>query len=329
MIMTRTLRLILTLVVMAAAAFGATAQRRVTPVTPPKPGQSVNKPKEFDRTRLAERLDAQGNIILVDTVTGLEFVDSSAIEAAKPRNLYPRWESIDFGVDIWDAAMRLTGQKYGVGSAFARLSIHNRFFPLVEVGFGRANMRPDGANYTFKSPLSPYFKIGVDYNMFYNNSPSYALLVGLRYCYTPFKWSVDNVTVPGSYWDDPSSFDIPQQNYSAQFLEISIGVRVKLIGPISAGWQFRYRSITHERKNAYGEPMYIPGFGQRKHPVSGAFSIIYTIPLNRRTTTAVDNSDGTVTVTELPANSESSESSENSESPESHDTPTTSPTQQL
>ncbi|MDE6545957.1 MAG: hypothetical protein K2L63_07640, partial [Paramuribaculum sp.] len=145
-------------------------------------------------------------------------------------------------------------------------------------------------------------------------------------CYTPFKWSVDNVTVPGTYWDDASTFDIPQQSYSAQFLEISIGVRVKLAGPVSAGWQFRYRSITSESKTAYGQPMYIPGFGQRKHPVSGAFSIIYTLPLNRRKATAVDNSDGTVTVTELPS---TSESQERSGSTKSAGDPAVTPTQQL
>lgn len=53
--------------------------------------------------------------------------------------------------------------------------------------------------------MAPFFKIGADYNVFYNNSPAYALLVGLRYGFTSYKWSVDDVTVPGSYWDDPSS----------------------------------------------------------------------------------------------------------------------------
>lgn len=283
------LRFLTVLILVAATAISVVAQRRVTPVEPPRPGQqNVEKPKEFDRTRLAERLDAQGNIILVDTITGVEFVDSTLI-ADTPHNIYPRWQSLDVGVDIWDPVMRMLGQKYGFGSAFVRLSIHNRVFPLFEAGFGKADISPDGSNYTFKSPMAPFFKLGVDYNVFYNNSPDYALLVGLRYGFTPFKWSVDNVTVPGSYWDDPSSFSIAQQNATAGYLEISFGIRVKIAGPISAGWQFKFRSLLHESKNIHGEPMYIPGFGKRSMPICGAFSIIYTLPLNRGSLTSVDN----------------------------------------
>lgn len=281
-------------VIFMLTVLSASAQRRVTPVSPPKPGQTLLKPKEFDRTRLAERLDAQGNIILVDTVTGLEFIDSAAM-AEKPRNLYPRWQQLDIGVDIWDPFMRMIGQKYGLASAFVRLSIHNRFFPLFEAGLGKADITPDDSNFTYKSPMAPFFKIGFDYNIFYNNSPDYAFLVGLRYGFTPFKWSVDNITVPGSYWDDPSSFTIPQQSSTTGFLEISLGVRVKLFGPISAGWQFKYRSILHNSKNRYGEPMYIPGFGKRNQSVNGALTIIYSIPLNRQRPAVVDSKSGKVT----------------------------------
>ncbi|MCM1029257.1 MAG: DUF6048 family protein [Pseudoflavonifractor sp.] len=288
--MPRLLCLIVALLYMTMTPIGAAAQRRVNPVKPANPGQKivVAKPKEIDRTRLAERLDAQGNIILVDTVTGLEFVDSAAM-AHRPRNLYPRWQALDIGVDIWDPVMRLLGQDYGLGSAFVRLSVHNRFFPLVEVGLGKANITPDGSNFTFKSPISPFFKIGAEYNVFYNNNPSYAFLVGLRYGFTPFKWSVDDVSVPGTYWDDPSTFTIPSQSYTAGFLEVSLGVKVKLIGPLSAGWQFKFRSIIHESNNPHGEPMYIPGFGKRGSPVSAAFSLIYTIPLNKGSSANVDN----------------------------------------
>lgn len=292
--MTRVARFTITIILILASALTVVAQqRRVNPVKPTRPGQAaVQKKKEIDRTRLAERLDAQGNIILVDTITGLEFVDSTAL-AQKPRNIYPRWQSIDIGVDIWDPVMRILGQQYGIASAYASLSIHNRFFPLVEVGLGKASIKPDDSNFTFRSPMSPFFKIGADYNVFYNNSPDYALLVGLRYGFTSFKWSVDDVSVPGSYWDDPSTFSIPPQKATAGFFEVSLGVRVKIAGPVSAGWQFKFRNIIHESKNIHGEPLYVPGFGKRGSGISGAFSIIYTIPLNSRTSKSVDNDRGT------------------------------------
>lgn len=297
---TSRLRILLIILSMVATTLSVAAQRRVTPVNPPKPGQVQleNKKNEIDRTRLAERLDAQGNIILVDTVTGLEFVDSAAIRA-RARNIYPRMQSIDVGIDVWDPVMRALGQKYGLASAYVRLSMYNRFFPLFEAGLGAANITPDGSNFTFKSPTSPFFKIGADYNVFYNNSPDYCLLTGLRYGFTPYKWSVDNATIPGGYWQDPTTFSIPTQSATVGFLEISIGVRVKIAGPISAGWQFKFRKILHESKNEHGEPMYIPGFGKRSAPVNGAFSIIYTLPLNRGKARSVDI-ENTDTSTSLP-----------------------------
>ena len=60
-------------------AFSAQAQRRINPVTPPPPTQGTKKEvkEEFDKSRLAETKDSQGNVVLVDTVTGTEYIDSS------------------------------------------------------------------------------------------------------------------------------------------------------------------------------------------------------------------------------------------------------------
>lgn len=268
------------MLLMAVTSLGAAAQRRVNPVKPATPVKVAPAQKKAER---------QGNLVFIDTVTGIEIVDSAS-RAPRPGNIYPRWHSIDVGVDIWDPVMRLLGQDYGVGSAFVRLSLHNRVFPLAEAGLGRASLSPDGANYTFHTPLSPFFKIGLDYNIFYNNNPAYALLVGLRYGFTPFKWSVDNVTLYPDYWGSQEPFAIPSQSATAGFVEVSLGVRVKLVGPLSAGWQFKFRSLIHESGNIHGYPMYIPGFGKRSAPISGAFSIIYTIPLNKGASPHVESS---------------------------------------
>ena len=40
-----------------------------------------------------------------------------------------------------------------------------------------------------------------------------------------------------------------------------------------------------------GKPMYIPGFGKRGNALTGSFSIIYTIPLNKKGSAKV-NTDG-------------------------------------
>ena len=135
-------------------AMTVSAQRRVTPVTPSTGGAQNAEKTEIDRSRLAEKHDANGNIILVDTVTGKEFVDTTAM-IPMTKMIYPLMDAVTVGVNIWDPAMRLFGQKYGLGDVWAELSLHNRYKPVFEAGIGMIDDTPSGNNYTFKSGAAP------------------------------------------------------------------------------------------------------------------------------------------------------------------------------
>lgn len=161
-------------------AMTVSAQRRVTPVTPSGGGVQNTEKTEIDRSRLAEKHDANGNIILVDTVTGKEFVDTTAM-IPMTKMIYPLMDAVTVGVNIWDPAMRLFGQKYGLGDVWAELSLHNRYKPVFEAGIGMIDDTPSGNNYTFKSGAAPYFKIGMNYNFLYNSTPDYQVYAGIRY----------------------------------------------------------------------------------------------------------------------------------------------------
>ena len=153
------------------------AQRRITPVTPADPGSkpSVTDVKtKIDPSRLVTTTDANGNTITVDTVTGQEYVDSTLLKAP-PKMEYPLLHEVIAGVNVWDPIMRALGQKYGLGDVWGEVSLHNRYFPFFAVGLGNCNDTPVDKNYTFKTPLAPYFKIGASYNFFYNSNPDYKL----------------------------------------------------------------------------------------------------------------------------------------------------------
>ena len=75
--------------------------------------------------------------------------------------------------------------------------------------------------------------------------------------------------------------DIPSRNATAGWLELRLGVIVKIWGPISMGWNFKYSKMLHESKSAVGQPWYVPGFGTRGPGIGATFSVIYTIPLER------------------------------------------------
>ena len=268
-------------------ALPSAAQRKITPVKP-APAATTNpqqqRPvREVDpKANLAEARDAQGNIIFIDTVSGTEWVDTTIRKSAKM--IYPLLESVTVGVNLWDPAMRLLGQDYGGADIWAELSLHNRYKPVVEFGLSSANITPDGKNYTFHSPLAPYFRIGANYNIFYNNNPAYQFLTGVRYGLTFYKYDISEFTLDDPYWGISQQFSIPSQSATTGFFEFVAGVRVMLGKQISLGWMAKYHAILHESKAPYGKPMYIPGYGKRGGAFSASFSISYTLPLGKPST---------------------------------------------
>lgn len=273
------------------------AQRRVTPVNT---AQTATQPiNEFqgDTARINARMrasmkhyhDENGNVIYIDTVTGKEWRDTMSIQIKKREPMkYPLMESVSVGVDLWNPVMRVFGQKYGLIDFSGSLSLHNRYKAVFETGLGLANNTPDDNNFTYKSPMSMYFKVGADYNFLYNSTTAYQYFAGVRYGISNFSYSIEDISINSTYWDETAHPVIPSQRSTVGWGEFVMGLRVQLKGPISAGWTFRYHAILHESKERYGSPWYIPGLGSRGQAISGSISIYYTLPLNKKPVQAVN-----------------------------------------
>ena len=198
-----------------------------------------------------------------------------------PPTVYPRFTAVSVGVNVWDALARLTGQQYGVGGVWAELSIHNWFKPIVEFGFGMADYMPKDESYRYKSGMAPYFKIGLNYNFLYNSTPDYSVYLGLRYGISSFSYRIEDVTAVNGYWDESTTLSVPSQHATAGYFEFLFGLRVQIWRNISLGWELRVHKLLHQGTHLYGDPWYIPGFGTDGSLFSGAFSVSYTLPLQR------------------------------------------------
>lgn len=266
----------------------AQSRRRMTPVeTPATITQTVNEALT-DSTRIKEARiarsthyhDEQGRTVYVDTVTGEQWLDTAALMPVIKMK-YPLLDAASVSVDIWDPLMRAFGQDYGLVGFGAELSLHNRYKPVFELGFGQTKHTPSGGNYTYRSPMSMYFRLGLNYNFLFNSSPDYQFYAGLRYGFSTFSYAVENATLNASYWDENVRFDIPSQRVTAGWFELVFGLRVKLWGPVSAGWAFKYHNVLHQSATRYGQAWYIPGYGSRNASVTGSFSISYTFSLSK------------------------------------------------
>lgn len=287
--MMRLLSIILLIVISGTFAVDGLSQRRITPVTPnsnaipakDRKKESPVKKQDDSKKNLVEFRDTEGNVVLVDTISGQEYIDSTAI-AQKNKLDYSLLHEVTIGVNLWDPLMRCFGQKYGGTEISGELSLYNRFKPVIELGFGTADYTPEDGNYTYKSSIAPYFRIGMNYNFLYKSKPDYQFYAGVRYGYTSFSYELTDIHPVSDYWQESHLFNIPKQNSSAGFLEAVIGIKVKIIENLSMGWAFKYHTILHESKTTYGEPWYIPGYGSRTSSIAGSLSVMYTLPLGKK-----------------------------------------------
>lgn len=273
------------------------AQRRITPVTAPdahrQPVDSaliLKRQLEQRRARSTHYQGADGRTIMVDTVTGTEWIDSTLLPT-QPKMKYPLLYDITIGANIWDPIMRIFNQKYGGIDFVASLNLHNRYFPTIEVGIGMAKNTPSGNNFTYRSPLAPYFKIGADYNFLYNSNPDYKFFAGVRYGFSNFRYEIPEAMLPDDYWGDHVDISIPPTSVTVGWFEIGVGLRVHVWGPISAGWSVKYHTLLHHSSVKTGDPWYIPGYGTFNSSLSGAFIFSYTIGFNKNKTPKTDISD--------------------------------------
>ena len=273
------------------AAPRLSAQRRINPVqNASKELQGKNERRQegdtIDIDKIKQIHDGQGNVVLVDTVSGKELPDSVAnglIPGGKvPKMIQPLFHSVSVSVDVWDPLMRAFGQHYGLVEFSADLNLHNRYVPVVEVGLGQTDYTPEDNNYTFRVPVTPYFRIGCNYNFLYNSNPDYLVMAGVRFGFTRFNYEVGNVTLNSDYRGESTEFDLPRQTCSFSYMQLVFGLRIKVFGPVSMGWYLRYKAKLHESKDNYGKPWYIPGFGSRKGAITGSFYVAYTIPLHKK-----------------------------------------------
>lgn len=194
---------------------------------------------------------------------------------------YPLLTDISFGVNFIEPFFMAFGQSYASADVNATLNIWNRLQPTVELGLGWAKSTPDDMNFTYRGKPSPYFKVGVNYNFMFKNSPDYQALLGIRLGYSTFRYDVTDVSYYNSYWQEHIYFDITGERSHALWGEAAVGLKVKLSGPLSLGWMIRYHGIFSYGKNEQSRPWFIPGYGPRSSSLGLSMSLHYTLPLHR------------------------------------------------
>ena len=192
----------------------------------------------------------------------------------------PLFQGIMVGVDVYGFLNQALGSDIRSTEASIETNLLNRFFPVVEFGYGSMDKTDDETNIHFKTS-APFFRLGVNYNVFYKKPelPG-CLTVGLRYGFSSFKYDVQAPEMTDPNWGNtqvPVNYTGVKSNVG--WLEAVVGLRANVYKDFYLGLNVRYRSRLSMTKNENTEPYYIPGYGRGKSSSIGiTYSIIYKLP---------------------------------------------------
>ena len=150
---------------------------------------------------------------------------------------------------------------YGQYEAALRLNLHDQYFPILEVGYGRANHKEDEVTKISYKTHSPYFRIGADVNIMNNKHTGNCVFVGLRYGYTHYSVDVGHPIFEDPVWKSPTYFETTGSKCYQHWGELLFGIDGRVVGPLHLGWSGRYRMRIAHGDGTMGKTWYVPGYG--------------------------------------------------------------------
>lgn len=179
------------------------------------------------------------------------------------------FEGVSVGVDLLGAGQRVLSD-YGQYEASLRLNLRGRYFPVVELGIGEADVDDVTTSVRYKT-RAPYGRVGCDFNLLRNKHDLYRLYAGARLAYTSFHYDVTtSAPVPDPVWGGTASYSAKDVEAKACWAEVCGGIDVTIWRFVHMGWMVRYRARLSQSHGTVGEPYYIPGFGRNGSSRIGA-----------------------------------------------------------
>lgn len=161
---------------------------------------------------------------------------------------------------------------YGQYEAALRVSIKDKYFPVFELGMGKAKHDNELTGIHYETN-SPYARIGMDVNILRKRLTGNRLYVGARYAFSPFKYTCTTL-VKDPVWGDMSEYGYSDIKASMHWAELVFGVEAKVTGPLHVGWSVRYRQKISADFGTMNKAWYIPGFGKDgSSSLSGTFYV--------------------------------------------------------
>ena len=167
---------------------------------------------------------------------------------------------------------------YGEYEGALRINLHDQWFPIAEIGLGKANHENDEVTGLTYKTTAPYFRLGMDWNILKNKHQANRLYAGFRYAFTSYKVDIIRADLPDPVWQTKSGFGVRDMSCSQHWLEAVLGIDAQIFGPLHLGWSVRYKRRVAHNKGTVGNVWYVPGFGlSDKDNIDANFNVIIDI----------------------------------------------------
>lgn len=173
----------------------------------------------------------------------------------------PLFKGMAVSVDLVGPTQMMVSS-YGQFEASLRIDLKDKYYPVFELGYGKANATEESTKITYKTS-APYFRLGCDWNLLKNKHDDYRLFGGFRYACTFYKYDLSTPPLEDPVWGGEAEYGGKGISCNYHWLEGVIGIDAKIWGPVRMGWSLRYKRRLFKNDGALGNTWYVPGFGKQ------------------------------------------------------------------
>ena len=188
----------------------------------------------------------------------------------------PLFRGVAVSADLAGIA-QLALSDYGQYEAALRVNLRDKYFPVIELGMGKADANDVATNLTYKS-TAPYGRIGMDFNVMKNKHDINRVYVGGRYAFSSFDFDVSSPGIPDPVWGDVVEYAHEGNKATWHWMEFVAGIDAKIWKMVRLGWSVRYKRRLSNKDPEIGKPWYVPGYGKEGGSRIGAsFNLIFEL----------------------------------------------------
>lgn len=190
---------------------------------------------------------------------------------------------VSLSADLFGAFYSLFGSSIS-SEVGLDINLRNQLFPVFEAGYASFDDTNEN-NLIHSSCAAPYFRVGLNYNIFYRKgkeaAPSFGY-VGFRYGFSSFTYDIDGPSLNDPVWGGSVPVRYSNVSGNSQWMELCAGIKAKIWKNFYMGWCIRYKARINIKNGPNSNPPFIPGFGERFHTTfGGTYSLIFNLPFKK------------------------------------------------